>query len=86
MIGWDLKPREDELPYLAPIVRDLPEIGRLTGRGNTANLETVINAKPGIILDFGSMNATYVSLADRIENQTGIPAVIKASDVMVAID
>jgi iron complex transport system substrate-binding protein len=73
MIGWNLKPREDELPYLAPLVRDLPEIGRLTGRGNTANLETVINAKPGIILDFGSVNATYVSLADRVENQTGIP-------------
>jgi iron complex transport system substrate-binding protein len=54
MIGWNSKPREDELPYLAPIVRDLPEIGRLTGRGNTANLETVMNAKPGIILDFGS--------------------------------
>ena len=73
MIGWNLKPREDELPYLAPIVRDLPEIGRLTGRGNTANLETVMNAKPGIILDFGSVNATYVSLADRVENQTRIP-------------
>jgi iron complex transport system substrate-binding protein len=51
----------------------LPEIGRLTGRGNTANLETVMNAKPGIILDFGSVNATYVSLADRVEKQTGIP-------------
>jgi iron complex transport system substrate-binding protein len=73
MIGWSLKPRDDELPYLAPIVRDLPEIGRLTGRGNTANLETVMNAKPGIILDFGSVNTTYVSLADRVEKQTGIP-------------
>jgi len=29
MIGWNLKPREAELPFLAPMVRDLPEIGRL---------------------------------------------------------
>jgi iron complex transport system substrate-binding protein len=73
MIGWNLKPREDELPYLSPMVRDLPEIGRLTGRGNTANLETVMSSKPGAILDFGSVTATYVSLADRIQSQTGIP-------------
>ena len=73
MIGWNLKPREAELPFLAPMVRDLPEIGRLTGRGNTANLEAVMNAKPDVIVDFGSVNATYVSLADRTQGQTGIP-------------
>jgi iron complex transport system substrate-binding protein len=31
MIGWNRKPAAAELPYLLPIVRDLPEIGRLTG-------------------------------------------------------
>jgi iron complex transport system substrate-binding protein len=73
MIGWNLKPREAELAFLAPMVRNLPEIGRLTGRGNTANLEVVMNAKPDVIVDFGSVNATYVSLADRTQGQTGIP-------------
>ena len=29
-------------------------------------------AKPDLILDFGSVNATYVSLADRVQAQTGI--------------
>jgi iron complex transport system substrate-binding protein len=73
LIGWNLKPREAELPYLPPVARDLPEIGRLTGRGNTANLEVVMNARPDLIVDFGSVNATYVSLADRVQGQTGIP-------------
>jgi iron complex transport system substrate-binding protein len=73
MIGWNLKPREVELTYLSPIVRNLPEIGRLTGRGGTANLEVVMAAKPDVIVDFGSVNATYVSLADRVQSQTGIP-------------
>src|SRR5262249_35085385 len=72
MIGWNLKPREADLPYLSAAVRNLPEIGRLTGRGNTANLETVMAAKPDVIMDFGTVSATYVSLADRVQNQTGI--------------
>jgi iron complex transport system substrate-binding protein len=72
-IGWVRKPRPAELPFLNPVVRNLPEIGRLTGRGDTANLEAVIKAKPDVIIDFGSVNPTYVSLADRVQNQTGIP-------------
>jgi iron complex transport system substrate-binding protein len=72
MIGWNLAPREPDLPYLLPTVRNLPEIGRLTGRGNTASLETVMALKPDLIMDFGSVNPTYVSLADRVQSQTGI--------------
>jgi iron complex transport system substrate-binding protein len=73
MIGWNRKPRPAELLYLAPSVRDLPEVGRLTGRGGTASLEGVMAAKPDVIIDFGSINATYISLADRTQSQTGIP-------------
>jgi iron complex transport system substrate-binding protein len=73
LIGWQRRPREAELPYLAPMVRGLPELGRLTGRGDTANLEVVIRAKPDLIVDFGSVSPTYVSLADRVQGQTGIP-------------
>jgi iron complex transport system substrate-binding protein len=73
LVGWNQKPRDNELPYLSPAVRNLPEVGRLTGRGGTANLEAVINAKPDVIVDFGSVNPTYVSLADRVQSQTGIP-------------
>jgi iron complex transport system substrate-binding protein len=48
-------------------------VGRITGRGNTANLEVVLALKPDLILDVGSVNPTYVSLADRVQQQTGIP-------------
>jgi iron complex transport system substrate-binding protein len=73
LVGWVRKPREAELPYLAPKVRELPEIGRLTGRGDTANVEVVLKAKPDVIVDFGSVSPTYRSLADRVQSQTGIP-------------
>ena len=49
------------------------EVGRITGRGNTANLESVIALKPDLILDVGSTSATFVSLAERVQQQTGIP-------------
>src|SRR5262245_49732479 len=41
LIGWNRKPPPEELPFLPSVVRSLPEIGRLTGRGGTANLEVV---------------------------------------------
>jgi iron complex transport system substrate-binding protein len=76
LIGWNRKPLPEELPYLPAVVRNLPEIGRLTGRGGTANLEAVMAAKPDLIMDFGSVSDTYVSLADRVQSQTAIPYVL----------
>ncbi len=54
-------------------MRDLPELGRLTGRGDTLNLERLVAAKPDLVIDFGTINDTYRSLADRVQSQTGIP-------------
>jgi iron complex transport system substrate-binding protein len=73
MIGWTAAPRPNEKPFLLPAVRDLPELGRLTGRGDTANVEVVLKAKPDLIVDFGTVNPTYVSLAQRVQDQTGVP-------------
>jgi iron complex transport system substrate-binding protein len=73
LAGWSRAPRPDEREYLLPAARDLPERGRLTGRGDTANLGVVLAAKPDLIVDFGSVRDTYVSLADRVQAQTGIP-------------
>jgi iron complex transport system substrate-binding protein len=73
MIGWVRAPRDAEKPFLLPAVRGLPELGRLTGRGDTMNLERLVAAKPDLVIDFGTINDTYRSLADHIQSQTGIP-------------
>ncbi len=73
MIGWVRPPRERDLPFLLESVVKLPELGRLTGRGDTVNREVLISADPDIIIDFGTINDTYRSLADRVQEQTGIP-------------
>jgi len=73
LLGWPRPNRPDEREFLLPDIGGRPEVGRITGRGNTANLEVVLALKPDLILDIGSVNATYVSLADRVQEQTGIP-------------
>jgi iron complex transport system substrate-binding protein len=76
LTGWPRALRPDERDYIAPAYRDLPELGMLTGPGDTANLEVVLKVKPDLILDFGSVRDTFVSLADRVQAQTRIPYVL----------
>lgn len=73
LTGWPRAPRPEERPYIAEPYRDLPATGRLTGRGDTANLERVLDTRPDLILDFGSVRDTYISLANAVQGQTGIP-------------
>jgi iron complex transport system substrate-binding protein len=73
LLGWPRANRPEECIYMLPEICARPEVGRITGRGNTANLETVLALKPDLILDVGSTSETFVSLAARVQEQTGIP-------------
>mgnify|MGYP000093126919 CR=1 FL=1 len=73
LAGWPRALREWERPYVPPAYRDLPETGMLTGRGGEANLERMLELEPDVIIDFGSVRDTFISLADRVQRQTGIP-------------
>jgi iron complex transport system substrate-binding protein len=73
LLGWPRANRPEECAYMLPDICAKPEVGRITGRGNTANLETVIGLKPDLILDVGSTRDTFISLATRVQEQTGIP-------------
>jgi iron complex transport system substrate-binding protein len=73
LLGWTRPNRPEEREFLLPDIGSRPEVGRITGRGNTANLEAVLTLKPDLVLDVGYVTDTYVSLADRVQQQTGIP-------------
>jgi iron complex transport system substrate-binding protein len=73
LLGWPRPNGADEREFLLGDVGSRPEVGRITGRGNTANLEAVLGLKPDLILDVGTVTDTYVSLAERVQEQTGIP-------------
>ncbi|EDM71628.1 periplasmic binding protein [Roseobacter sp. AzwK-3b] len=76
LTGWPRALRAEERPYIAEPFRDLPETGRITGRGGEANLERVLQINPDLIVDFGSVRDTYVDLANRVQEQTGIPYIL----------
>lgn len=73
LIGWPRALRAEEAALLLPEVADLPELGRLTGRGSTAKLEGVLALGTDLIVDVGSVAPTYASLADQVQAQTGVP-------------
>src|SRR5256885_2184650 len=39
LLGWPRANRPEEREFLLPDIGSRPEVGRITGRGNTANLE-----------------------------------------------
>jgi iron complex transport system substrate-binding protein len=65
-----------EAAFLPASEASLATLGRLTGRGNTINLETVVKLAPDLIIDLGYAGDTFISLADRVQQQTGIPYVL----------
>lgn len=73
LLGWPRANRGSELVYLDPEVGTRPELGRLTGRGNTTNLEVLLQLRPDLIVDIGSTARTFADTADRVQAQTGIP-------------
>ncbi|MCP9470760.1 MAG: ABC transporter substrate-binding protein [Nitrospira sp.] len=76
MIGWVRAPREQDRPFLLPSTHHLPELGRLTGRGDSLNLEVLFAQKPDLIVDVGAVSPLYRDMANRITEQTGIPYVL----------
>jgi iron complex transport system substrate-binding protein len=73
LLGWNRTLTPEERAYIPSRYANLPTLGRLTGRGNTANVEVVLASRPDVIIDYGVINPTYVSLADRVQQQTGVP-------------
>ena len=74
-MGW-VRPLGDEaLAYLPPRYRALPVQGRITGR-TPAEASEIKALKPDIIVDFGTVNASYAEIAARTQAATGIPYVL----------
>lgn len=76
LLGWTRQPTPEEAALLPPAYAALPTAGRLTGRGGSANLEAVMALAPDLIVDVGSTTPTYVDLALRVQQQSGIPALL----------
>ena len=76
VVGWPRANPPAACEFMRPDICTRPQIGRITGTGNTINAEALLNLSPDLILDYGSVANTFVSLADRVQQQTGIPYVL----------
>ncbi len=73
LVGWPRANTAAACEFLLPDICKRPQIGRITGSGNTINTEALLNLAPDLILDFGSLGNTFASLAERVKQQSGIP-------------
>ena len=73
LVGWTRGMRPNEAPFFDERYARLPELGRLTGRGDTANVEVVLAAKADLIVDAGGTGPTLADLAASVQRRTGIP-------------
>lgn len=76
LMGWPWNVSAEARTLLPPAVRDLPQVGRLAGRGSTMSNETLLQLKPDLILDIGTVDATYISAMQRVAEQTGLPCLL----------
>jgi iron complex transport system substrate-binding protein len=76
LVGWTRALRPNEAQFLDERYAKLRELGRLTGRGDTANVEVVLRAKADLIVDVGSTSPSLLDLATSVERRTGIPYVV----------
>ncbi|HEU4351063.1 MAG TPA: ABC transporter substrate-binding protein [Burkholderiales bacterium] len=72
LVGWTRALRPSEAQFFDERYAKLPELGRLTGRGDTANVEVVLRAKADLIVDVGSTAPSLQALAQSVEQRTGI--------------
>jgi iron complex transport system substrate-binding protein len=75
LMGWVRAPDAESLAYLAPRWRDLPTQGRVTGR-NGLEPAAIKALGADLIVDFGDVTPAYVDLANRMQEQTGVPYVL----------
>lgn len=76
LLGWPVPLQEQAPALLALAQQNLTVLGRLSGRGSTVPLERLMLLQPDLVVDAGSVNATYRSMAERVAQQTGIPYVL----------
>ena len=58
LLGWPMQLGVPARKLLGPVPAALPFLGRLSGRGSTVSMETLLQLQPDLILDAGTADAT----------------------------
>ena len=74
-------PSSSQYKYMDDALLRLPTTGQLYGSKSTINLESLMNAKPQVIIDLGDAKDGIARDMDALQKQTGIPVVFIESDL-----
>ena len=76
LVGWlePITPAARE--FLIPDIAARPQIPRLTNRGGNIDLNALTSLRPDLIVDIGNVGESFKSLAERVQQQSGIPYVL----------
>jgi iron complex transport system substrate-binding protein len=72
LIGWPSPLPPGTRTLLPPAYAGLPVVGRLTSK-KAPTAEAIAKLHPDLIVDVGDVEPEYAALADKIQQQTGIP-------------
>jgi iron complex transport system substrate-binding protein len=79
MLGFTGPVSDAARAELAPVVRGLPVVPRLTGQhDNTAAIQAL---HPDVIIDYGTVSPRYKELAEDTQKKTGIPTLLFDGDL-----
>lgn len=81
LAGLSSSPSTAQMPYFPEEVRYLPTFGQFYGSKANLNMESLIDARPQIIIDLGDKKDSIADDMDRIQKQTGIPTVFIEADL-----
>lgn len=76
VVGWNYQMGEQEKKYILPSLHGLPVLGGWFGESGRGNRETLLAAKPDLVLSIGMFDATAIDFADRLQNQLGVPVFV----------
>lgn len=76
LAGWTLPLDDAQRALLPDSVKNLPRVGRLSGKGSTANVEEVLKSGADVVLDVGTVSGSSHALAKDTADRTGLPTLL----------
>ncbi|WP_010244811.1 ABC transporter substrate-binding protein [Acetivibrio cellulolyticus] len=76
LAGWGYALSDSDKQFIAPKYFDLPILGVWSGKNGTGNVEEIIRVHPDVIFSVGTIEDSQKELAEKIQEQTGIPVVM----------
>lgn len=74
--GWNYQLTDNEKKYILKQYRELPNLGTMSGNGDSGSMEQILKVHPDIIISMGEMGKADISSAEKLQKQLNIPVIL----------